>query len=127
MIKASQNAESTTDSPDSIALQCWGRNAQTEGLRVELTNHDCFVFPYGQLVYAALNGEPTRQTMKIGFSSHVVSIGGSDLMEVLKALQKLSVEWMKETPARYAPLVAKGAAKITSIIIEDLEDTQRAG
>lgn len=127
MIKASQSAESTADNPESSALQCWGRTAQTEGLRVELANHDCFVFPYGQLVYAELSGKQSQQTIKIGFASHAVKIEGSDLMEVLKALQKLSVEWVKETPARYAPLVAKGAAKITSIVIEDLEDTHQAG
>lgn len=125
MIKTSQSPDPNVESADSGALQCWGRDAHAESLRIELADQSCFVFPYGQFVHAQLSGKPSRQTMKIGFASHAVNVTGSDLLDVLKALQKLSVEWMRETPARYAPLVAKGAAKITKIVVEDLAEAER--
>ena len=125
MIKTSQNADPAPEVAESSLLECWARDNQVPCLRVELADPSVFIFPYGQFVFAQLTGTPSQQTLHASFASHAVKVTGSDLAEIFKALQTLSVEWIKPTISRYAALVPKGSPKVVSITVENLAEQER--
>jgi len=102
--------------------QCWNREAQTQALRVELTNGSSFVFPYARLAFVRADRASGQEVLRVSIDTHEIQIIGRNLHEVELALQRFAVEWVRELPARYSPQATDGHAWITSIVVNELED-----
>jgi hypothetical protein len=124
MIKATQNEARPPDSADNEKKQlvCWNKDAQAQSLRVELSGCCFFVFPYTHLTFAKIEREESGEVLTVSFTTHDVRVAGRNLRELGIALQKLAVDWIKEAPARYAPLASKEAVFIESIEVKEAEE-----
>ena len=121
MIKTSQSEIKTVEAAGAKrGLACWNEDPQTQALRVELTNGSFFIFPVSHFVAAEFTSANDGDSLKLMFSTHRVRIEGRHLREVALALQKLSVEWIKEAPEKYAALADPHAAFIKSIEVSEV-------
>jgi hypothetical protein len=124
MIKATQpDGNAAEPSPIERAnLECWNRDAQAQALRVEVSEEQCFVFPYSHFAWAGLSRDGKAEVLRVSFTTHDVHISGRNLRLVLVALQKLSVEWVSARPARYERLATTDAVFIEKIEVEELSE-----
>ncbi len=100
----------------------WEHSPQAQALRVDLQNGAFFVLPYSHFAFAHLQREGESEMLCVTFSSHEVRVNGRNLRELGLALQKLGVDWIREAPARYAGLVARGCAFIERIEVHALSE-----
>lgn len=113
-----KDAITVTSEPESPQPVCWERDPNAQALRVELNDGSVFIFPYAHLSFAKLTRDAAAETLKLVFSTHEVNIAGRKLREVSIAVQKLSVDWIKEIPARYAQLAEHDTAFIETITVK---------
>lgn len=111
---------SVTSEPESPPPVCWERDPNAQALRVELNDGSTFIFPYAHLSFAKLTRDAAAETLKLVFSTHEVRVAGRKLRELSIAVQKLSVDWIKEIPARYAQLAEHDAAFIETIMVKEM-------
>ncbi|MEO8350200.1 MAG: hypothetical protein ABI680_00625 [Chthoniobacteraceae bacterium] len=97
----------------------WSKDGQVQALRVEA--EATYVFPYSHLVFVRLSVSEREEELRISLSTHDVLVHGRNLREVALAFQKLAVEWIMATPARYAPLKRLDSAHIERIEVIELE------
>lgn len=111
------SAENSGDaaSPAEPGFVTWEPNPQAQALRVELQNGAFFILPYSHFAFAHLQREGEGEILCVTFSSHEVRVNGRNLRELGLALQNLGVDWIREAPARYAGLVARGCAFVERI------------
>jgi hypothetical protein len=114
--ETSASASSAADS----AFLAWESNPQAQALRVDLQSGVFFVLPYSQFAFAHFQRDGEGESLCITFSSHEIRLTGRNLRELGLALQKLSVDWVREAPARYAGLAARESAFIERIEVHDL-------
>jgi hypothetical protein len=88
-------------------------------LRVELATGELYVLPYQHFVAAHLSRTKEFDLLKIGFSTHEISIEGAKLRELAMALSELSIGFIAEVPSRYQR-AADGSA-ITAIHVALVE------
>jgi hypothetical protein len=100
----------------------WEHNPQAQALRVDLHNGTFFVLTYSHFAFAHLQREGDNEILCVTFSSHEVRVNGRNLRELGLALQKLGVDWIREAPARYAGLVARGCAFIERIEVSEISE-----
>ena len=100
---------------------CWWKEPQIPALRVELNDDTFVVLPYIHLGFAKLETRQERNLLFLSFSSHEIRITGRNLKELGIAIQRLSVEWIREASPRYTSLVKKDA-----VVIEKIEITEKA-
>jgi len=91
-------------------------------LRVDLQSGAFFVLPYSHFAFAHFQREGDSETLRVTFSSHEVRVNGRNLRELGLALQKLGVDWIREAPARYAGLAARGCTFIERIEIAEISE-----
>lgn len=120
MIKASHSDIAVADSADSGArnMESWAKDAQAQSLRVELADESCFLFPYAHLLFASLNRAAEDELLHIGFTTHELLIRGRNLRALALALQKLSVDWIRELPPRYEGLAVPDGAFVAKIEVK---------
>ena len=106
---------------------CWDRDPNAQALRVEMSDGSAFVFPYAHLSFAKLARESGLEKFRLMFGSHEVCITGKRLRELLLAVQKLTVEWVMELPARYAALGGRDCVFIEKIEVKALSDADSSG
>lgn len=114
-----------TPQPDAVddgkkSFVCWSKDAQAQCLRVELSNGSFLIFPYTHLSFAKMEREENQDILSISFTTHDLHMTGKNLYELGIALQKLSVDWIKEAPARYATLAARDTVFIGSIEVNEI-------
>jgi hypothetical protein len=100
-------------------------NEQVEGLRVELKDSTFMVFPYNHLSFARIQEQESGDLLTISFTTHDIEVTGRNLREIGVALQKKTVDWIRETPTRYATLTAKDSAFIAAIELKDAAERAR--
>jgi hypothetical protein len=100
----------------------WENNPQAQALRVDLQSGAFFVLPYSHFAFAHFQREGDSETLRVTFSSHEVRVNGRNLRELGLALQKLGVDWIREAPARYAGLAARGCTFIERIEIAEIRE-----
>ena len=112
---------------------CWNETGQAQALRVELNDGSFFVFPYAHWMFAKLERSADQELLTVSFATHDLQITGRRLRDLGIALQKFSVDWIKENPERYADFAFKDGAWIEAIEIlehpnenQSSEDTSRA-
>lgn len=101
---------------------CWNEDPQAQALRVEMESGNFFIFPFSHLLFAELTKPKGGDSLKLVFSTHEVSISGRHLREIGIAIQKQSVDWIKELPARYGSLSENQSAFIEQIEVTEIED-----
>lgn len=102
--------------------QCWSREACAQALRVELGGGISYVFPYARLAFVRGEYASDHETLHVSLDTHEIQIAGKNLREVEVALQKFSVEWVRELPARYSPQAGDDHAWITNITVSEIQD-----
>ena len=100
---------------------CWNKDTQVQMLRVHLVDGSFFLFPYGHLDMVRLERHGESDLLNLSFARHDIAITGKHLRELGLAFQKLAVDWVRESPARYAALANSDSAHITSIKVNELQ------
>jgi hypothetical protein len=108
--------------PTEPSFVAWENNPQAQALRVDLQSGAFFVLPYSHFAFAHFQREGDSETLRVIFSSHEVRVNGRNLRELGLALQKLGVDWIREAPARYAGLAARGCTFIERIEIAEISE-----
>lgn len=118
------NSDALTDAPrsDEASLVAWEQNPQAQALRVDLQSGVFFVLPYSQFGFAHFAREADCETLRVSFATHDVRVAGRNLRELGLALQKLTVDWIREMPPRYAALSEKGCVFIEHIEIAEVNE-----
>jgi hypothetical protein len=80
------------------------------------------VFPYARLALVRLEQESDHDTLHVCLDTHEIQIIGKNLHEVELALQKFAVEWVRESPARYAAQANDDDVWITSITVSEVQE-----
>lgn len=104
---------------ESEGIQCWGQNPQAQMLRVELRDGSFLLFPYALLERVHFTPSEQADTLELVFGGHSVGIAGHNLRDIGAALQRTSVEWLKEQPERYKPVASANAVFIQSICVKE--------
>ncbi|HUJ11139.1 MAG TPA: hypothetical protein VL171_14045 [Verrucomicrobiae bacterium] len=102
-----------------LSRPCWNKDHQTQALRVELSHGSSYVFPYRRLAFARFEPGNDHDTLHVLLDTHQIQITGKHLREVLLAIQRFAVDWVRELPSRYAPQADDDHAWITSITISE--------
>ena len=116
------DAATVAPHPDESSLVAWEQNPQAQALRVDLEDGVFFVLPYSHFAFAHFARETDRETLRVSFTTHDVRVSGLNLRELGLALQKLTVDWIREVPARYAVLSEKGCTFIERIEIAEVSE-----
>ena len=124
MKKRKGNAETSASALPAAdsAFLAWESNPQAQAVRVDLQSGVFYVLPYSQFAFAHFQRDGEGESLCVTFSSHEVRLTGRNLRELGLALQKLSVDWIREAPARYAALVARDCVFIERIEVQDLSE-----
>lgn len=123
MIRSSHGEAATSEAGESGSrnVESWAKDAQAQALRVDLADDCCFVFPYAHLLFAALQREADDELLRIGFTTHEVSVRGRNLRALALAVQKLSLDWIREMPPRYEGLAVPDGAFVAKIEVKDAQ------
>ncbi len=100
---------------------CWRRERDRHCLRIERNSGEDFVFPYQQFLGAHHVRSSNPETLKISFSTHVVTLSGRNLSEISIALEELAIAWIKPIPIRFQELAAIDGALVTDIEVNATE------
>jgi len=101
---------------------CWNRDFQTQALRVELADGSFYVFPYSRLDCVRFEPGNDHDLLHVFLDAHEIQIAGKHLREVGLALQKSTVDWVKELPARFGQQADDDHAWIEHINVKELEE-----
>jgi hypothetical protein len=110
-----------TDERRTRPPSCWSKDEDAEFLRVDLGDGTIFLLPYRHLEYARLENVSGETSMKLFFSSHVVQIGGRNLIDLVREFQQRSVSSISLLPDRFAPLLPKEAILIERLEVEEVD------
>ena len=129
MIKTRQSETRPPENPDDgkKAFVCWNKDTQAQSLRVEMSGGGFFLFPYSHLTFAKMERMESREILTVSFTSHDLHIAGKNLRELGMALQKQSVDWIKEVSARYATLADGDAVFIEAIEVKEASEEVASG
>jgi hypothetical protein len=100
---------------------CWNRDFQTQALRVELADGSFYVFPYSRLASVRFEPGNDHDLLHVFLDTHEIQIAGKHLREVGLALQKSTVDWVRELPARFGPQADDDHAWVENITVKELE------
>ena len=99
---------------------CWNKDTQAQMLRVELADGSFSLFPYGHLGMVRLERHGESDLLQLSYARYEIEITGKHLRELGLAFQKLAVNWVSESPARYAAMANSNSVCITSIKVNAL-------
>ena len=122
-MKRSQGKDAPSDDLPKGNSLSWNRTVQPRCLRVELADGIFFVLPYQHLVCVRF-APGTDDTIHVTIARHEVKITGKNLRELTLAFQKLSVEWVREFPARFAATANREGVHIASIAVTEIRASQ---
>ena len=94
---------------------CWSKDPQAHSLRVELIDGSSFIFPYSNFEFASFGGQDQQEFLNIAFATHTLRVAGRNLREIAIALQKASVDVLRELSNKYATVLPNDSAFIESI------------
>lgn len=129
MIRSSHSETAATETGESGSrnVESWAKDAQAHALRIDLADDRCFVFPYAHLLFASLERENDEELLLIHFTTHEVAVRGRNLRALALAVQKLSVDWIRELPARYEGLAVPDGAFVARIEVKDVQADEAEG
>lgn len=101
---------------------CWQRERDRHCLRIELNSGETFLFPYQQFLGGRHIRAGNQETLQISFSTHLITLSGRNLGEVVVALEDLAISWIKPLANRYRELVELDEACVTNIEVKPTDD-----
>ena len=104
--------------------KCWDKDLSPQCLRVELSDGSLYLFPYHRLHFVRFESEATQHQLRLLMDTHEICISGKNLRELGAAFQKLTVEWVRELPARYVATMTGDDTYIQGIKVGELEANQ---
>jgi hypothetical protein len=129
MIRTTQSGGSENEKLKGTGLhQSWGANPRIPGVRFEGPHlESATIFSYTHLEWLEWVRKPDGEIIKIHFTSHTVTVIGTNLRELLLGLQQMEVEWVSPLPRRFAALVADTTAMVFSIGVAERNDQSAGG
>ena len=119
MIKS--DAQSTSGSKqDALTHGCWQKEAGIPAVRFELGDGRMVVLPYQHFGFAWFESNDGEDGITVNFASHEAVIKGRDLLKLLTAFQKQTVECVRLLPNRHEKLLEKGDGLVTGIEVRSL-------
>jgi len=97
-------------------------------LRVELRDGSLNLYPYAWLERVQFVPAEEADSLTLFFNRQSVRITGKKLQELVSALQRMAVEWVKEQPNHFNSLDSNGSAFIENIeIVTDIPPDRTVG
>ncbi len=127
MIKSSDTNESDpAERSGARPGKCWHREEGTQTIRMITEDKGKFVFPYFHFVCGHLEDtDDGKELLTLRFPSDTVEIRGKRLEPLEKALDDLSLEWVRVLPSLYAPLAPEGSPVVTEIVVRATNEENR--
>lgn len=123
MIKSDENTSDPAERPDARNGKCWHREPGAQTIRLVTENRGKFVFPYFHFVRGNLEDtDDGKELLTLRFPSDTVEIRGKRLEPLLKALDDLSLAWVRVLASRYAALAPEGSVVVMEIAVRSIED-----
>ena len=98
----------------------WNKDTRAQSLRVEFSNGNFFLFPYGHLSAVGFERHSDDDVLNLRFAGHEVEITGKHLRELGLAFQKFAVDWVRELPARYTAIAIGDEAYVARIKVSEI-------
>ena len=98
----------------------WNKDTRAQSLRVEFSNGDFFLFPYGHLSAVGFERHNDDDVLNLRFAGHEVEITGKHLRDLGLAFQKHMVDWVRELPARFASTAICEGAYVAKIKVSEV-------
>ena len=105
---------------DSKNYVSWNKDTRALSLRVDFSNGDFFLFPYGHLSVVGFERHGDDDVLNLRFAGHEVEITGKYLRELGLAFQKQAVDWVRELPARYTAIANGDEAYVVRIKVSEM-------
>ena len=122
IIKQSSRAGSAvSDAGAERVIVCWSREREHSCLRVKTADGATFLLPYQHFVSAHHSTAEGKETLRLSFVTHSITMQGRNFPELLSALQDYAVEWISPAPARYYSLNAEKSVLISHLDIQAVE------
>ena len=102
---------------ESNEVQCWGENPNAQMLRVELRDGSLNLYQYAWLERVQFLPAEEADIMTLFFNRQSVRITGKKLRELVSALQRMAVEWVKEQSEHFDSIGTSDGAWVESIQI----------
>ena len=107
--------------------KCWDKGVGPPCLRVELCDGSHYLFPYTRLQFVRFESEATQDRLRLLMDTHEICISGKNLRELGVAFQKLTVDWVRELPARYTAMANDAGPWIHSIKVKEIQPADFPG
>jgi hypothetical protein len=98
-------------------VQCWGENPNAQMLCVELRDGSINLYQYAWLQRVQFVPAEDADSVTLFFNQQVVRISGKKLKELVSALQRMAIEWVKEQDERFNSLRTPDGAWVDKIHI----------
>jgi hypothetical protein len=102
---------------ESNEIQCWGENPNAQMLRVELCDGSLNLYQYAWLERVQFLPAEEADSLTLFFNRQCVRITGKKLRELVSALQRMAVEWVKERSEQFSSIGSSDAAWVEKIQI----------
>lgn len=97
------------------------RERDRDCLRIKTAEGEEHLVPYQHFLCAHFRRQEQTEILTINFSSHVITLEGRHLEEIVAALQEYAVDWIGPTPPRYERLRDEDVATILKLEITAAE------
>lgn len=125
MIKSDGNSSEEAKRPSARSGKCWHNEPGAQTIRLVTEDNGKFVFPYFHLVSGHLvDTDDGKELLTLRFPSYKVEILGKRLEPLLKALDDLSLAWVRVLPSRHAALAPADSGLVTEIVVRSLEEKE---
>ena len=95
---------------------CWEQSDNTIALKIELPSGETHILPYTKFSHAHLIKQNTNQTLTIDFQTHLLTITGTHLINILPNLQNQTLNSIQQSQPNQAP--KNTSTTISSIQVE---------
>ena len=104
---------------ESNEVQCWGESPNAQMLRVELRDGSVNLYPYAWLERVQFLPAEDAESLTLFFNRQSVRITGKKLRELVSALQRMAVEWVREQSKHFDSIGSSDGAWVETIQISE--------
>jgi hypothetical protein len=105
---------------DTKSIECFGIDARSRGLRVQLSSHESLVFAHEHFMHSEWIAGAEHDTLKIFFINHEVTLIGYGLKRIETAMHTREIAWVMPAPAQFSQQ-SNGKGLITQISVRCLD------
>ena len=104
--------------------ECWTRDPQARGLRIEISAGHSLLLPFDQFVFAELTTDGEKQCLRLVFATHEVAVNGQSLRRLEIAMQRLELSFLGTLPSGQRSLIAEGQPVVLRIEVTEVKDAE---